>query len=527
MHVVDEESPLRMEFIDFLLGRSYRPQDGLTPQVLDRMVAAVRETASPVSGVRAQLAVTTGDNTDTGQLNEVRWFIDLLDGGAISPDSGDPGSCGLPEERARYQGVRGEHGFYEPDASGSDVEGRGYGASSTDNEAGAGLRVLLPDAPGLLESMNAPFEASGLGMPWYSVFGNHDALVQGNLEPSAELVGVATGCLKVMDLPDHTLASIREERGRTAVIAAAYEAMMEATAAGRRRGVELVESDAARVPLTKGQFIAQHFRTRGRPIGHGFSRDAIDSGEGYYAQSPAPGVRFLILDSVNESGGHDGNIDDAQFRWIHQELSRAEERRELVLAFAHHTLFTLVERGADDDAPGPAGPLHFGVGADPSRVEPCPTDSPASAPRADETLRCLFLRHPSFIAFANGHEHRNRILAWRPDPSEARAGGFWEITTSSHVEWPQQARIIDLYVDDAGDVSLFTSMIDHASPARMTLATPRSVEDLASVARELSYNDPHARLGLPDSGDPAGTPADRNTELHVPDPYEELLERTS
>ena len=61
--------------------------------------------------------------------------------------------------------------------------------------------------------MNEPFEATGLGMPWFSVFGNHDALVQGNLEASPRLTELAIGCRKVTDLPDPTLASIREQRG--------------------------------------------------------------------------------------------------------------------------------------------------------------------------------------------------------------------------------------------------------------------------------------------------------------------------
>ena len=179
MHVVDHQSPTRVEWTDRYddpnaAGRSpgifssaYRPHEMLRAQVGDAMVRAINAvTKAPVTGLPLLFAIETGDNSDNCQYNEVRWNIDVLDGKRIVPDSGDlhryegvmdgdplyydthywhPGGTPIGKTVDRY---RGEHGF--------------------------------PTLPGLLDAARRPFKAAGLGIPWYTCFGNHDGLSQGN-----------------------------------------------------------------------------------------------------------------------------------------------------------------------------------------------------------------------------------------------------------------------------------------------------------------------------------------------------------
>ncbi len=529
MHVVDEESPIRTEFLDPWMGTAYRPQDGLTPQVLERMTAAVRTTRSPETGASAQLVITTGDNTDTGQRNELRWFIDLLDGGSINPDSGVRGTCGTAPDGPLYAGPIGAGTTWDPDASGSSFDdGPGYAANAADNLAAIGRPSALADYPGIFEAMNQPFLADGLGVPWYAAFGNHDVLVQGNTVVDPRIEALATGCTKVMSLPQATLARAGDAGrtgGRDGMLAVAFDAMTALAAGtsgaagqsndGRVAGagaladsapfVSIVPSDPDRVIVNKSSFIAEHFDTTGTPVGHGFTAWDLANGEGYYTFLARPGLRFVALDTVNEAGGHQGNIDDEQFRWLDGVLRDAEAHRELVVVFGHHPLASMVQ---------PAPGAHFGLGPD-GQVAPCSSLDPLAAPTADETVRCLLLRHRSVIAYICGHEHQNRI---EPHPRPGGVpGGFWEIVTASEIEWPQQSRLIDI-IDGGSTLLIATTTLDHDSPA-MPDGDLSSISTLASIARELSFDDPQAHNGLDGTPDSRGTPADRDANLYLPDPY--------
>ena len=112
------------------------------------------------------------------------------------------------------------------------------------------------------------------------------------------------------------------------------------------------------------------------------------------------------------------------------------------------------------------------------------------------------------VAWVNGHTHRNEITAHtRTDGT----GGFWEINTAAHIDYPQQSRMVEVADNSDNTLSIFTTILDHAGPAdyRGDLST---TVGLAGLSRELSVNDPQAKL------DATGVAKDRNTELLVRKP---------
>jgi metallophosphoesterase (TIGR03767 family) len=473
VHIVDAQSPMRLEWADRfddadatgdpvtgLASSAYRAQEMLTTQVADAMVRAVNAVAAaPVSHLPLAFAIQTGDNADNAQLNETRWNIDVLSGGRVlTPDSGD---------RNRWEGVADQDlltydpHYWHPDGPpllrARDIPQTKYG---------------FPRVPGLLDAARRSFVPAGLQMPWYTAFGNHDGGVQGNFPTAtlgAGMSAVATGNLKLVSPPAGMSQADILGALRTDPLGLLNGLVLSPY-------VRLVSPDPDRRILTRAQVVAEHFTTTGTPVGHGFTPDNRARGTAYYTFVRGE-VQFVVLDTVNPNGYSDGSLDQPQFDWLTGVLNAPQAA--LVVICSHHTSETM------------GNPLVLTGGDLSPRVM-----GPA--------VVTLLQAHREVIAWINGHSHRNQVWA---RPGGAR--GFWEINTASHVDFPQQSRVLEIVDNADGTLSIFCTMLDHAGPASYGGSTASTVA-LAALARELSANDWQDR-----AVDRDGDLGDRNVELVI------------
>jgi len=454
LHLIDAQHPMRLEYLRSTDKHAWRPHEALTVQGAISLVERINALrGAPVTGSALHFAMTTGDNTDNNAKSELEWFLKIMSGGRITPNTGDP---------RHYEGVQnsGLKTYWQPDSTVRDGD----------------KQLGFPHLQGYLAAAIREVRSPGLNLPWYSTVGNHDAMPLGCYgHGDSWLAEYAVGGRKLMSLSASEAKKLQDHiKSGNDPKGLAFRDLLKAHA----RDMRSVTPDPERAPYTPADYLKAHLDPAYRglgPVGHGYSTANLETGTQYYTFRIADDVVGISIDTTDPGGHYEGSVGTAQLRWLRRTLD--ENKDSYAIVFSHHTSTSMTNTRPDPARPGER--RHGGA----------------------EVVSAL-ATHGRVLAWVNGHIHRNVVTPHRT------AGGrsFWEISTASHVDHPQLARVVELVDNENGTLSLHTTLIESAAPHRAD-HTDLSQTGLAALYRELAWNAPGANRTL------AGRPADRNTEL--------------
>lgn len=359
LHVCDAQSPSRVEYFDRYADPDsviaeeigyvgvYRAHEMLTTQVLASAVHAVNAIETGPSGAPIAAVVITGDTIDNAQRNELRWYTTLLDGGTITPSSGD---------HTRWEGVGGpddpDDRYWHPEGGADDRPRNLHG---------------FPTIPGFFTAAQRAITSPGLRHDWLAIHGNHDALLQGVTPPDAEVESLTTGDRRITRAADG--ADVKQLLLDFSPIGPATFPLVHGSPTTH------VTADPERSFLAAGDYAAAHVACG---HGHGFTAENVSNRNAYWTRNLTDDVMLVALDTVNRHGGWHGCVDRVQMAWLRGVLEAADR---YVIIMSHHPLETLVN-GHTVGEPAPA--------------------------LADE-VEALLQEFPKVVLWLAGHTHRHQI----------------------------------------------------------------------------------------------------------------------
>jgi metallophosphoesterase (TIGR03768 family) len=413
IHITDKESPAQAIYpgwsatpeAPYLLNSSYSPIILSTTQVLDAAIQTVNalNKKSPID-----FGISLGDDINNTQYNELRWFIDVMDGKVITPSSG----------------------------------------------AHAGADTI---------DYQKPFKAVGLDIPWYQVLGNHDQYFTGLAYETKKTRAAHVGNTVINMAPDAlapgwnadtTGAYMGVVDGTTPygdIIGAGLEALFptppKVVADKNRRSLSTTKS-------TSRNWMREFFDTTSEPFGHGFSRENLDKDFACYTFEPKSEIpiRILALDDTNKPSATEtsqqyiggGGLDQARHDWLLTELQKGQNEGKLMIIAAHIPILPLTDLTTTD----------------PTDVESCFGNI-----EEEKALLATLRNYPNLLMVIAGHRHLNTVTPQTYDPTVPGQGpenSFWEVETASLRDFPQQLRVFDICRNSDNTVSVFVTNVDPA-----------------------------------------------------------------
>ena len=410
IHLADKETPAQAVYSGYKGGNpsGYSATMLTTTQVLDAAV----QTANALHLQKPfDFGIFLGDAINNNQYNELRWYIGVLDGKTVNPDSG-----------ARDDPI-----------------------------------------PGPLNDYQDTYKAAGLNttIKWYQTLGNHDHFWLGSYRANDYLRQTITGkdILNAGTMLIDRNASL-EQRGF-------YMGSMD----GRTRYGDVIgagpvkdftvppqvpAADPDRRSLSTEEWLGEFFNTTSEPQGHGFNRTDASTGFACYSFEPKTDIpiKVIVLDDTLKntdpaiSSYELASLDEKRYNWLVSELDTGQAEGKLMIISAHIPI--------RNEPPGP------------SRL--WSTLSPVS----EQTLVARLHTYPNLILWMSGHTHQNTVTAMpSPDPIHPEFG-FWEVETASLRDFPQQFRTFDIVRNSDNTISIFTTDVDPAVRSGSLAETSRS-----------------------------------------------------